>query len=231
MSFEESGDPVGGGVPERFRSRSATVPRAEKAGDWTIHIADSDEVRSEARRFRHRVIEAMADAECGPRPPVPSELDDRVDTRADLLFLRDRDGRIVASIQMTAVDRVDLGIARHLDKRHLALGSIEASFSRHLVFDPSVESEAIVEAMSTAIRIHAGRRGWRYDLCLCSDEHAGSRRRLGYLPIGIRVDREARSTLELYAFEVDPTNAASGAVEDAKPRKSEAPVESEESAT
>ncbi|MCP4833865.1 MAG: hypothetical protein GY895_03790 [Phycisphaera sp.] len=207
------------------------MPRAEKAGDWTIHIADSDEVRSEARRFRHRVIEAMADAECGPRPPVPSELDDRVDTRADLLFLRDRDGRIVASIQMTAVDRVDLGIARHLDKRHLALGSIEASFSRHLVFDPSVESEAIVEAMSTAIRIHAGRRGWRYDLCLCSDEHAGSRRRLGYLPIGIRVDREARSTLELYAFEVDPTNAASGAVEDAKPRKSEAPVESEESAT
>ena len=223
MSSQESGDPVGGGVPKRFRTRSAVEAAASSESDgWTIHVADSEELRSEARRFRHRVIEALADAECGTRPPVPSELDDRVDAQADLLFLRNRDGGIVASIQMTAIDQVDLGIARHLDRRHLALGPIEASFSRHLLFDPSIEGDAIVEAMSTAIRIHAERRGWRYDLCLCSDENSASRRRLGYRPIGIRVDREARSTLEIYAFEI-----ASAASVKSSSHEDEARIETE----
>ena len=227
MSSEESGEPVGGGVPERFRTRSVTgVEPSSGVGEWTIHVADSHEIRSEARMFRHRVIEAMADAECGTRTPVPSELDDRVDAHADLLFLRNQDGRIVASIQMTAIDRVDLGIARHLDRRHLALGPIEASFSRHLLFDPGVEDEAIVGAMSTAIRIHAERRGWRYDLCLCSDENSASRRRLGYRPIGIRVDREARSTLEIYAFALD-----SAANADSRPLEADPPVQSGGSAS
>lgn len=225
MSSEESGEPVGGGVPERFRSRSVSGAGAsESSGEWTVHVADSDAARSEARGFRHRVIEALADAECGTRSPVPSELDDRVDQEADLLFLRNRDGRIVASIQMTAVDRLDLEIACHLDRRHLALGSIEASFSRHLVFDPSIEGDAIVHAMSRAIRAHAGRRGWRYDLCLCSDENSGSRRRLGYRPIGIRVDREARSTLEIFAFAVDSTSIVMETAEDPDSRKGDAPV-------
>ena len=109
-----------------------------------------------------------------------------------------------------------------LDRRHLALGPIEASFSRHLLFDPSIEGDAIVEAMSTAIRIHAERRGWRYDLCLCSDENSASRRRLGYRPIGIRVDREARSTLEIYAFEI-----ASAASVKSSSHEDEARIETE----
>jgi hypothetical protein len=217
MSSEESGDPVGGGIPERFRSRSA----ASESGGWTVHVAESDEVRAEARRFRHRVIEALADAECGTRPPVPSELDDRVDEEADLLFLRNQNGRIVASIQMTAVDRLDLGIACHLDRRHLAIGSIEASFSRHLIFDPGVKGDAIVDAMSKAIRVHAERRGWRYDLCLCSDENSASRRRLGYRPIGIRVDREARSTLEIFAFAIDSTTTIVETIEGSVSRERE----------
>lgn len=221
MSSEESGEPVGGGVPERFRTRSAIGADASSdSGDWTIHLADSDEVRSEARRFRHRVIEALADAECGTRPPVPSELDDRVDAHADLLFLRNRDGRIGASMQMTAIEQVDFGIARHLDRRHLALGSIEASFSRHLLFDPAVKDEAIVAAMSKAIRVHAGRRGWRYDLCLCSDENSASRRRLGYRPIGIKVDRKTRSTLEIYAFSIDTASVEGSAIEDSTKKHS-----------
>lgn len=222
MSSEESGEPVGGGVPERFRTRSvAGVEPSSGSGEWTIHVADSDEIRSEARMFRHRVIEALADAECGTRTPVPSELDDRVDAHADLLFLRNQDGRIAASVQMTAIDRVDLGIARHLDRRHLALGPIEASFSRHLLFDPGVMDEAILEAMSKAIRVHGARRGWRYDLCLCSNENAASRLRLGYQPIGIRVDREPRSTVEIYAFALDSSTNA-----DSTPREADPPVES-----
>ena len=215
MSSEESGEPVGIGVPERFRTRSANGADASSgSGDWTIHVADSDEVRSEARRFRHRVIEALADAECGTRPPVPSEMDDRVDAHADLLFLRNRDGRIEASMQMTAIDQVDFGIAQHLDRRHFALGSIEASFSRHLLFDPAVKDESIVAAMSKAIRVHAGRRGWRYDLCLCSDGNSASRLRLGYRPIGIKVDRKTRSTLEIYAFAIAPATAEGSTTED-----------------
>lgn len=227
MSSEESGEPIGGGVPERFRSRNAGGDATAEPGDWTVHLADSDEVRSEARRFRHRVIEALADAECGDRPPVPSELDDRVDAEADLLFLRDRDGRIVASIQMTGVDRLDLGIARHLDRRHLALGSIDASFSRHLIFDPGVEGDAVFEAMSGAIRAHADHRGWRYDLCLCSDENSASRRRLGYHPIGIRVDRESRSTVEIFALAIDPTTTSDATAEGSESRGTSASVRSE----
>ena len=106
-------------------------------------------------------------------------------------------------------------------QHNTALGPIEASFSRHLLFDPGVMDEAILEAMSKAIRVHGVRRGWRYDLCLCSNENAASRLRLGYQPIGIRVDREPRSTVEIYAFALDSrTNA------DSTPREADPPVES-----
>lgn len=208
MSSDEPGKPPGYGVPDRFRTRNASnATDGSPAASWTVHVADSDVVRSEAQAFRQRVGDARSQAESGDQASMSSGTGDRVDPHAELLLLRDRADRIVASIQITPLDRVDPEIARLLDHRHLAVGAIGVSFSRHLAVDPGIAEAGLNAAMSAAIREHAAGRGWRYDLCLCSNGSSGSRRRLGYRPIGIRVDRESRSELEIYALDLDPRSS------------------------
>ena len=192
------------GIPPRFRTRAASNPQETV---WQARLANVVSDHDAIHLFRRRVLSAAADLESiDGFLPAEISVNDGIQIDEDCILVFAESGDVVASARMISLERLQGELGEFLTGPRLAeqLGRdlVNVVWSQHLLIDPGVPEAAVLRTLAAAMSEHAIRQGWDFDICLCIEANVVRREAIGFTRLGIRVDRENKSPLEILYREV-----------------------------